>query len=166
MAGLTPFQTVGPYLHLGLRHGVGWMTSSGHTSPIIVRGRLLDGAGQGIPDGVLEFWADGFDAIGRAWTDEDGGYRLATRKPPARVDENGDVHAPHFGVRVLGRGILTEYLTRVYFRGTVDLDHDVVLARVPAERRLTLIALAGPGPGEFTFDVVVQGERETVFFDC
>lgn len=166
MAGLTPFQTVGPYLHLGLRHGVGPMTAADGTTPIVVHGRLLDGDGQGIPDGVLEFWATGFDDVGRAWTGEDGGYRLVTRQPPARVDEHGGVHAPHFAVRVLSRGILTEYMTRVYFGGPIELDDDVVLARVPPERRTTLIALAGPGPGEYRFDVVVQGERETVFFDC
>lgn len=166
MAGLTPFQTVGPYLHLGLRYGLGTMTSADHPAPIVIHGRLLDGGGEGIPDGLLEFWASGFDNVGRAWTEADGSYRLATRKPPARVDENGSVHAPHFAVRVLGRGILTEYITRVYFRSPVELDHDVVLARVPPERRQTLVAMVGPGPGEFRFDVVVQGEHETVFFDC
>ena len=67
------------------------------------------------------------------WTEADGGYRLtATAKPAARVDPDGAVHAPHFAVRVLARGILTEYLTRVYFDGEPDNERDAVLQQVPA----------------------------------
>lgn len=164
MAGLTPFQTVGPYLHLGLRAGCEPMSAPGLSTRIVIEGRLLDGAGQGIPDGVLEFWAAGFAMVGRAWTASDGAFRLETLKPPTRVAGDGTVHAPHFAVRVLGRGILTQYLTRVYFADEPDSGRDVVLALVPAERRATLIA-AADGPSRYRFDIVVQGERETVFFD-
>jgi protocatechuate 3,4-dioxygenase, alpha subunit len=164
MAGLTPFQTVGPYLHLGLRAGRTPMTAPGLTTPAVIVGRLLDGAGHGIPDGVLEFWAAGFDGVGRAWTAPDGGFRVETLKPAARVDADGTVHAPHFAVRVLGRGILTEYLTRVYFADDPDISRDVVLAAVPADRRDTLIAQPG-GPGDYHLDIVLQGAHETVFFD-
>ena len=52
----------------------------------MIHGRLLDGAGAGIADGVLEFWAPGFDAIGRVWTEADGGYRLtATSRPGGAI---------------------------------------------------------------------------------
>ncbi|MGH9385853.1 MAG: protocatechuate 3,4-dioxygenase subunit alpha [Vicinamibacterales bacterium] len=169
MSRLTPFQTVGPFLHLGLRNGLGPMTASGLTTPIIVGGRLLDGAGAGIPDGVLEFWAAGFDGIGRVWTGADGGYRLETRMPMSREESGGTVHAPHFAVRVLARGILTEYLTRAYFDGAPSNERDPILREVPADRRATLIAVAtainDTGPSEYHFDIVVQGDRETVFFD-
>ena len=164
MAGLTPFQTVGPYLHIGLRAGLGPMTAPGLTTALVIRGRLLDGAGQGIGDGVLEFWAPGFDGMGRVWTEADGGFRLNTVKPVTRVEPGGAVHAPHFAVRVLARGILTEYLTRVYFDGEPDNERDAILRGVPAPRRATLMAVAGAG-SEYHFDIVVQGERETVFFD-
>jgi protocatechuate 3,4-dioxygenase alpha subunit len=140
------------------------MTAAGLTGRVVIHGRLLDGAGEGIGDGVLEFWAPGFDGIGRVWTEPDGGYRLVAVKPPARVGPDGAVHAPHFAVRVLARGILTEYLTRVYFGGEPDNAKDVVLQVVPADRRDTLIATMTT-PAEFHLDVVVQGERETVFFD-
>ena len=163
MSGLTPFQTVGPYLHLGLRAGCVPMTAPGLTTPIAIEGRLLDGAGQGIPDGVLEFWAVGFAMVGRVWTASDGTFRLDTLKPQGRVDADG-IHAPHFAVRVLGRGILTEYLTRVYFADEPDTGQDVVLAAVPVDRQATLIA-APHGGGTYRFDVVVQGAGETVFFD-
>lgn len=164
MAGLTPFQTVGPYLHLGLRVGLTPMTAPGRTTALVLAGRLLDGAGHGIPDGVLEFWAAGFDGLGRAWTDANGGYRLHAVMPATRVAADGAVDAPHFAVRVLARGILSQYLTRVYFAGEADNDRDVVLQAVPAARRDTLVASA-TAPGEYHLDVVVQGERETVFFD-
>lgn len=162
-ARLSPFQTVGPYLHLGLRAGRAAMTAPGLTTTIAIEGQLMDGAGQGIPDGVLEFWAVGFAMVGRVWTASDGGYRLDTVKPQTRLDADG-VHAPHFAVRVLGRGILTEYLTRVYFADEPDTGRDVVLAAVPADRRDTLVAQPRAG-GTYRFDVVVQGEGETVFFD-
>jgi protocatechuate 3,4-dioxygenase alpha subunit len=84
--------------------------------------------------------------------------------PEARDESNGSVHAPHFAVRVLGRGILTEYLTRVYFDGEPANDRDAILREVPAGRRGTLVASA-LAPNEYHFDIVVQGERETVFFD-
>jgi len=164
MAGLTPFQTVGPFLHLGLRDGLGPMTRTGQTIPIIVGGRLLDGAGEGIGDGVLEFWSAGFDGVGRVWTEPDGGYRLSAVMPESREEPDGSAHAPHFAVRVLGRGILTEYLTRVYFDGEPANERDVILREVPAGRHATLIASA-LAPNQYHFDIVVQGERETVFFN-
>lgn len=164
MAALTPFQTVGPYLHLGLRAGLGPMTASGAATPVRLQGRLVDGAGVGIGDGVLEFWAAGFDAVGRVWTAPDGGYQLEAVMPPTRAAPGGAVDAPHFAVRVLARGILTEYLTRVYFGGQAANERDGVLQAVPAGRRATLVAVPG-APSEYHLDIVVQGERETVFFD-
>lgn len=164
MGGLTPFQTVGPFLHLGMRDGLGPMTAAELTTPIVIRGKLIDGGGAGIPDGVLEFWAAGFDGIGRVWTDSEGGYRLETRMPVSRDEADGAVAAPHFVVRVLGRGVLTEYLTRVYFEGDPANERDAILRTVPAHRRATLVALAIT-TAEYHFDIVVQGEGETVFFD-
>jgi protocatechuate 3,4-dioxygenase alpha subunit len=164
MAGLTPFQTVGPFLHLGLLAGRDPMTAEGLTTPIAITGRLLDGAGAGIEDGALEFWAAGFDGIGRVWAEAGGLYRLSAVKPRSRVDSSGVVHAPHFAVRVLARGILTEYLTRVYFDDEPDNSLDDVLRLVPDARRATLIAVAGLPPA-YHHDIVVQGERETVFFE-
>jgi protocatechuate 3,4-dioxygenase alpha subunit len=164
MAGLTPYQTAGPYLHLGLQAGRTPMTAPGLTTAIVVRGRMVDGAGAGIAEGVLEFWAAGFDGFGRVWTGPDGGYRLDTVKPVSRRANGGAVHAPHFAVRVLGRGVLTEYLTRVYFDDEPDTERDVTLQAVPADRRATLVAKTA-APGEYHLDIVVQGPGETVFFD-
>ena len=163
MASLTPFQTVGPFLHLGLLAGRDPMTAEGLTTPIAITGRLLDGAGAGIEDGALEVWAAGFDGIGRVWTDAGGLYRLSAVKPRSRVDSSGVVHAPHFAVRVLARGIQTQYVTRVYFDDEATNERDTILAAVPEDRRATLIA-AAVAPAAYRFDIVVQGDRETVFF--
>lgn len=162
MAAETPFQTVGPYLHIGLREGLAPMTRPGGGAPMTVTGRLIDGAGVGIPDGVLEFWAPAFTTIGRACTGPDGRYTLETLEPGDDSAESGG--APHFAVRVLARGILTQYMTRMYLDGHPANAGDAVLGTVPAGRRATLLARRD-GAGRWRFDVVVQGSGETVFFD-
>jgi protocatechuate 3,4-dioxygenase alpha subunit len=130
---------------------------------IAIRGHLRDGAGNGIPDGVLEWWHPATSELLRTLTASDGGFSIETIKPPA-MTANGATHAPHFAVRVLARGILTEYITRVYFADDPANDADPVLVAVPESRRQTLIARS-QSPHEFRFDIVVQGENETVFFD-
>lgn len=160
MDPLTPFQTVGPYLRLGFLSALGPMTRADGGVAIVVSGRLLDGAGVGVPDGVLEFWAPGFDGLGRALTGDDGSYRLETRRPDGRDDA-----AAHFAVRVLARGILAECLTRVYFADDPRVGTDAVLQSVPEARRGTLLARPGGGGGAYHLDVILQGPGETVFFD-
>lgn len=159
----TPFQTVGPYLHIGLREGLPAMTRrDGGGTPMTVSGRLVDGAGAGIPDGVVECWAPGFTTIGRAFTGPDGSYTLPTHEPGDDSADPGG--APYFAVRVLGRGILTQYMTRMYLDGHPANASDPVLASVPDARRATLLARRADAH-RWTFDIVVQGPGETVFFD-
>jgi protocatechuate 3,4-dioxygenase, alpha subunit len=164
MPGLTPFQTVGPYSSIGLTAGLEPMTYPGGGSVIVIRGRLVDGAGQGIPDGVLEFWHPMFTGIGRVPTGDDGVFALTAMKPMAVDGPGGARQAPHFAVRVLGRGILTQYLTRVYLADEPANAHDPILAFVPPDRRETLIAQP-TGAAEYRFDVILQGASETVFFE-
>lgn len=159
MAELTPFQTVGPYLTLGLR--VGLDANSPPEDGITIRGRLVDGAGQPIPDGILEWWHPSLPAMLRSTTEDAGRFVVAVRKPTAIA---GTADAPHFAVRVLARGILTHYTTRVYFSDDAMTATDPVLALVPADRRHTLIA-ERQSANEYRFDVIVQGDHETVFFD-
>ena len=163
MMPLTPFQTVGPYWSLGLREGIG-VDANGPGPRIVIRGRLIDGQGAGIPDGVLEWWHPDLRAVQRSPTTADGGYEVETIKPGAIDGPDGRSQAPHLAVRVLGRGILTQYHTRIYFAdepGNVD---DPILGMVPADRRQTLIAQRGAAD-EYRFEVILQGARETVFFD-
>ena len=154
MAGLTPFQTVGPYWSLGLRVALEPLPASYPGTRVVIRGRLLDGGRTGIPDGVLEWWHPGLPRLQRTPTAEDGSFALESIRP----------EAPHFGVRVLGRGILTQYFTRFYFPDDPHTASDAILQLVPEHRRHTLIG-ESTGANQYRFDVVVQGPDETVFFD-
>ena len=139
---------------------------------IVLEGVVLDAAGQVVPDAMIEIWqadsagryADGssnsgFIGFGRSSTSEDGVYRFRTIRP-GRVD---DVQAPHIAVGVFGRGLLKRLATRVYFEDEAANADDPILALVPAERRGTLIARKRGDV--WRFDIVLQGEAETVFFD-
>ena len=158
MSSLTPFQTVGPYLSLGLRAGTAPIDRD-PAAAITIHGRLLDGEGQGIPDGVLEWWHPVLPCVQRSLTAADGTFAIDTVKPP-----RSDRSAPHIAVRVLARGILTQYVTRIYFGDEPDLAADPIVSLVPEDRRRTLIAQP-VDPTIYRFDIVVQGENETVFFD-
>lgn len=164
MPMLTPFQTVGPFLRLGLRVGTAGVAVPQGQRRLLIRGRLVDGNGQGIPDGVLELWHPALPEFQRALVDDEGAFVIETMKPSAIPGPEGRQQAPHFVVRVLGRGILTQYITRMYFADESQNAADPILSLVPEPRRQTLIAMPA-ATDAYTFDVVVQGERETVFFD-
>lgn len=148
---------------------------------ITLFGHVIDGAGEPVPDAMVEIWqadaggrypGDGrdfpppdpyFTGFGRAATAQDGTYRFRTVRPGRVPGPGNGLQAPHIAVSVFGRGLLKRLATRVYFEGGEGLDDDAVLARVPPERRDTLIAHP-EGPG-WRFDIVLQGAFETVFFD-
>jgi protocatechuate 3,4-dioxygenase alpha subunit len=149
MTGHTPFQTAGPFLSVGLSESVSSPPSTLQGAAIAIEGRLLDGAGEGVPDGVLEFWQPDVRAFGRVLTAEDGGFRLDT------------VRSKYISLIVLGRGILTIRYTRIYLDQS---DDDPVVQLVPHARRSTLVARK-IGDARYHFDVILQGANETVFFD-
>jgi protocatechuate 3,4-dioxygenase alpha subunit len=176
--GLTPSQTVGPFLSLGLT----W--ESGHLvvpqdapGAITIHGVITDGAGEVVPDGMVETWqadadgrfdhpddprgaSGGFGGFGRCLTGPDGGYRIVTVKPGAI----GDGQAPHIDVSVLARGLLDRVVTRIYFPDEEAANAaDPALQAVPADRRHTLVAVA-ERPDVLRFDICLQGVDETVFF--
>ena len=168
--GLTPSQTVGPFLHIGLPWPDGPdVVPDGAPGAIVIAGRIVDGDGAPVPDALLETWqCDGhgrfdnpdFRGLGRCATDADGRYRIRTVKPAAPDREQ----APHLDVSVFARGLLDRVVTRIYFADEPDANAaDPVLSTVDAERRPTL--LAEPAEGGYRFDISLQGEQETVFFD-
>jgi len=151
---------------------------------IEVTGRVLDGQGAVVPDAMVEIWqanAAGryrslddtrqdvpidphFVGFGRSATDEEGRFRFLTIMP-GRVPGPGDsLQAPHLAVSIFARGLLKRLATRLYFEGADGNDTDPVLALVPPERRVTMIAVQG-APGVWSLDLVLQGARETVMFD-
>lgn len=154
---------------------------------IALEGVVYDGLGQPIPDALLEIWqanARGryhhpldvsgreldptFDGYGRAATDARGAFAFLSIKPGAVAGPGGRLQAPHINLVLGARGMTRHAFTRVYFADDPELERDPVLALVPEERRPTLLAQAAgqrDGATLYRFDIRVQGERETVFFD-
>lgn len=175
--GSTPSQTVGPYLSIGLPWEDGpTVVPEGTPGAVWIRGVVTDGAGAPVPDALIETWqADpdgrfdhpddprgakpGFRGFGRCPTDDDGRYGILTLLPGAVPGQ-----APHIDVSVFARGLLHRVVTRIYFPDNAEANAaDPVLATVPEERRHTLVA--EKTDDGYRFDVRLQGEGETVFFD-
>jgi protocatechuate 3,4-dioxygenase alpha subunit len=182
----TASQTVGPYLHIGLT----WLTVERLVPDdclgehVTIRGRVLDGDRQPVPDALVEIWqADtygkymhredtsdtppvpGFRGFGRVATDDAGRFQFHTIKPGCVADRIGGLQAPHLLVSVFMRGLLKRLVTRMYFPDDPRNVDDLVLRQLPAERRGTIIARS-VASGSLEWDVVLQGAGETVFFDC
>jgi protocatechuate 3,4-dioxygenase alpha subunit len=182
----TPWQTVGPYLHIGMTNtrSMGCMAGPGVKGDRVQLAlRLFDGDGNPVPDGMIEIWQanaegryrhpedlnggeDSFFGFGRMATDEQGWCRFETIKPGRVSASDGTLQAPHLNVGLFGRGLLKRLATRVYFAGDAANESDSVLALVPAELRHTLLAKPdGPDKGNWRLDIHLCGEDETVFFD-
>ena len=184
----TPSQTVGPFLHIALPWPDGpFVVPEGTPGAFWVRGRLLDGEGQSVPDGLIETWqADpagrfdhpddprgaakpvvpGFRGFGRSATDENGWWEILTVKPGALSAPDGSTEAPHLDVSVFSRGLLRRLVTRIYFPDEFAANEaDPVLTGIADPRlRSTLVATV-PDDGGLRFDIHMQGADETVFFD-
>jgi protocatechuate 3,4-dioxygenase alpha subunit len=180
----TPSQTVGPYFAIGLPWESGPFTVPQDTPGAIrIVGVVYDGAGQVVPDSLIEIWqadpegrfADlhgyggesslaGFRGFARyGQEDGDGQYEIVTVKPGPVPGLGGAVQAPHIDVSVFARGMLSRCVTRIYFGDEEQANAaDPVLSQVPPERRGTL--MAEPVEGGYRFDIRLQGEGETVFF--
>ena len=175
----TTSQTVGPFFSIGLD-----ALLRGHLAPVnvsgnsaTVRGRVLDGDGQPVPDAVLEIWeplqgSEGPDAsgypsgFGRVATNDLGEFQFRVNRRAAGRSDDGSVQAPHVVVLVFMRGLLRHLVTRLYFADDPANEEDAVLNLVPRDRRATLIAAAAAHePGQFLWEIRLQGERETVFFE-
>ena len=188
----TPSQTLGPFFAYGLtpeqygyaHRGIAVNAIAAPGVPgehVRIEGRIFDGAGAPIDDAMIEIWqADGdgryagadrdeegaaaFTGFGRCGSDDEGGFWFATIKPGAI----GDGQAPHIGVIVQARGILNHAFTRIYFADEVEANGaDPVLQSVPKDRRHTLTAVRSETPAGpvYGFDIHMQGNDETVFFD-
>jgi protocatechuate 3,4-dioxygenase alpha subunit len=190
----TPSQTVGPYFAYGLTAvQYGYPHTSIASSEVADRlvpgehieivGQVFDGAGALIPDAMIEIWqADSegryahpadprgsnqlFRGFGRCGTGTlpESRFQFRTIKPGS-VDGK---QAPHVNVIVFMRGMLTHAYTRLYFADEAESNsRDPVLNSVPSERRQTLLATreATPGMPVYRFDIHMQGDAETVFFD-
>ncbi len=190
-AGLTPSQTVGPFFAYGLTPGpygyphedavVASIAPNAATDDVIeIEGQLFDGEGQPIHDALIEIVQadgsgnyaregrnDGFTGYGRCGTGPDGPaskgadthFRFQTVKPGVSTPNA----APFITIIVMMRGLLNHCITRMYFPED-DHTSDPVMLQVREVRRATLIA-AATGPNHYRFDIHMQGDNETVFFD-
>jgi protocatechuate 3,4-dioxygenase alpha subunit len=165
--GLTPSQTIGPFLHIGLPWPDGPLAAPADApGAITIVGHLVDGAGEPVVDALVETWQvapAGTRGFGRCPTDRDGGYRITTVRPEPQPDRDGGVEAPHIDVSVFSRGLLDRLVTRIYFPDAPENATDPVLSSIEPRRRGTLIATAVEGG--YRFDIRLQGGEETVFFD-
>ena len=181
MPALTPSQTIGPFLHIEVPYeGEAHLVEPNHPGAVRLLGTVTDGAGEAVDDALVEIWQanaagryahpedsrgdipleDGFSGFGRCSTDDEGRFEFLTVKPGAVPGPDGRQQAPHIDVSVFARGLLHRVVTRIYFS---DDPADPVLSSVDPERRHTLIAT--PVDDGYTFDIRLQGDGETVFFD-
>ena len=185
MIPATTSQTVGPYFAIGLSllttpdlAGTGTQGER-----FTLEGRVLDANRRPIPDALIEIWqADAvgkypheedpqnkpmdraFRGFGRVATDQDGTFRLTSIKPGAVPGPHESAQAPHLEVSVFMRGLMIRLTTRVYFPDEATNLTDPILSLVPEARRGTIIAKKADN-GVLHWDVLMQGDDETVFFD-
>jgi len=184
----TTSQTVGPFFSIGLSRlkrddlvGAGAIGER-----VTIAGRMLDGDGEPVPDGLIETWQAnaqgryahpeddqikslerGFMGFGRIITDDNGGFRFTTIKPGPVPGPGGKTQAPHIAVSVFARGLEKRLVTRIYFPDEPANSRDFVLGLVESARRKTLIAKKVAGESAaLEWNVILQGPGETVFFDC
>ena len=160
----TPSQTVGPFYGFALPYAADWeLAPEGHPGAVTITGRVLDGAGEPVPDALLELWTGeagargaldragtGACGFGRCGTAADGSYRFRL-VPPAR---------PYLALLVFARGLLKPVRTRVYLADVPD----PLLGSLDPAGRATLLARPD-GQDAYRFDVRLQGEGETVFLE-
>jgi len=133
----TPSQTVGPFFTIGLcRRAENELDPDG----VELAGELLDGQGEAIPDGVIELW----EPVGRRWgrcgTDDAGRFRFLVPRDARRLEGS-----------VFARGLLRHQLTRIYLDAGGDAEDETLVAQRDGEA--------------FRFDIRMQGDRATLFFE-
>ncbi|WP_182887155.1 protocatechuate 3,4-dioxygenase subunit alpha [Microbispora sp. H10885] len=178
----TPSQTVGPFFGFALPYEGGWeLVPEGHPGAVTITGRVLDGAGEPVPDALLELWTGepegvgqrgpagtGFGSAAAAGSAGFGGGgfggggfgRCATEPDGSYRFRTAPPVRPYLPLLVFARGLLKPVRTRVYLADVPD----PLLGSLDPDRRATLLARAD-GKDAYRFDVRLQGERETVFLD-
>ncbi len=155
----TASQTVGPYYTLGLcRRPENELADRNDAGALQLIGQLYDGQGAPISDGLIEIWDAAGERWGRSGTDSDGRFSFVVTKPDAIAGQ-----APRLDVFVFARGLLRHQLTRVYFPDEVTNATDTVLSSLDESDRATLVA--EQEDGALRWDIRMQGDRATVFFE-
>ena len=180
--GPTPSQTVGPFFHDALLdEDRSELVSPDHPEAIRIEGTVYDGEGEPVSDAMVEIWQangagryddrqdlpldEGFSGFGRSETDAGGRFSFVTVKPGPVPDPDGGTQAPHIMVSVFARGLLKRVVTRICFPDEEEANaNDAVLSSVDdLEFRRTLVA--HDGGDALRFDIYLQGENQTAFFE-
>ena len=183
---LTPSQTIGPFFHDALiDEDRSELVAPDHPSVIRIEGTVYDGAGDVVPDAMVEIWQanpaghyndpkddredlplgpETFSGFGRSATVDGGKFYFVTLKPGALPGPRGQAQAPHIWVSVFARGLLKRAVTRLYFPEEEEANQsDPVLSSIDdPELRRTLIAV--DKGGFLRFDIRLQGDNQTLFF--
>ncbi len=183
----TPSQTIGPFFHEALLdEDRSELVSPDRPEAIKIEGTIYDGGGEGVPDAMVEIWQanaagryndpkddreelpldpETFPGFGRSGTDSGGQFSFVTVKPGPVPGPEDKLQAPHIMVSVFARGLLKRLVTRIYFPDEVEANAlDPVLSAIEDEElRRTLIARE---EGEAVrFDIHLQGDKQTAFFE-
>jgi protocatechuate 3,4-dioxygenase, alpha subunit len=183
----TTSQTVGPFFSIGCDRLICTELAPPSVAGerVTIQGRVLDADGIGVPDALLELWQanshgkyahpedtqpvqlePNFAGFGRVPTGANAEFRFSTIKPGRVPGPGGKLQAPHIAVSVFARGLLRRLVTRIYFPNDPANADDFALNLVPRDRRETLIAKPLPGKtATLEWNVVLQGQHETAFFD-
>lgn len=190
----SPSQTAGPYVHIGALpnfagiEGV-YPEDLGHRmilgdargERITLRGTVYDGTGAALRDAMVEIWQadasgkyagqDGADPAFTGWGRqagdmETGEFAFETLKPGPVPFRDGRMQAPHISVWVVARGINIGLQTRIYFADEAEANEaDPILSRIEHRDRIATLMARPGGDGTYRFDIRLQGEAETIFFD-
>lgn len=188
-------QTAGPYVHIGLAPGAAGFDiyraelgqdiagPNARGERIRIEGVVTDGTGQAVKDVLLEAWQanaagvyahpehpgkveDGFRGWGRIIPDfETGAWSFETVKPGPVMGRDGRMMAPHINLWIVARGINIGLNTRIYFADEAQANAaDPVLNLIEWEHRRATLMAERTGD-TYRFDICLQGDSETVFFD-
>jgi protocatechuate 3,4-dioxygenase, alpha subunit len=184
--GHTPSQTVGPFFHDALLdEDRSELISPDHPEAIRIEGTVYDGEGEPVSDALVEIWQanqagryndpnddredlpldEGFSGFGRSGTDAGGRFSFVTIKPGPVPGPDAGMQAPHIMVSVFARGLLKRVVTRIYFPDEEEANaNDPILSSIEdLGFRKTLVAR---DEGDAVrFDIHLQGENQTAFFE-
>ena len=188
----TASQTAGPYVHIGCIPtfagvqgiypedlGLRAIEDGAKGEIITITGSVIDGTGWALRDAMVESWQADAAGIHPGHPDADprvtgfarfaadgqtGEYTLRTVKPGATPLRYGGKQAPHISLWITARGINIGLQTRMYFEDE-DNSADPLLNRIEQRQRVETLIAKKTGEGTYRFDIVLQGEGETVFLD-
>ena len=185
-SGPTPSQTIGPFFHdalLDRDHSE--LVSPDHPEAIKLRGTVYDGAGEVVPDAMVEIWQanrtgryshpaddredlsldEDSSGFGRSGTDAGGEFSFLTVKPGPVPGPGGQLQAPHVMVSVFARGLLKRLVTLIYFPDEEEANAvDPVLSSME-DQGLRRTLIAHDEGGTLRFDIHLQGDGQTAFFE-